>query len=157
MENLPGTTATDSPRFEDLSEEVAFLRRWQASLAAGRLGRSGVARRLRGRGAGPDEHSSCKRTGTGTGPEEMVGRIGLDLAAPTLLAHGTTSRRTRWLSRIRTADDLWWQLFSEPGAGSDLAGVPPGRPGGGRLAGQRPEGVDLLCPIRRFGRLPGPH
>jgi alkylation response protein AidB-like acyl-CoA dehydrogenase len=53
----------------------------------------------------------------------MVGRIGLNLAAPTLLAHGTDEQKDRWLSRIRTADDLWCQLFSEPGAGSDLAGV----------------------------------
>ena len=53
----------------------------------------------------------------------MVGRIGLNLAAPTLLACGTEEQQARWLSRIRTADDLWCQLFSEPGAGSDLASL----------------------------------
>jgi alkylation response protein AidB-like acyl-CoA dehydrogenase len=53
----------------------------------------------------------------------MVGRIGINLAGPTLLAHGTPDQKQRWLGRILSADDLWCQLFSEPGAGSDLASV----------------------------------
>ena len=40
-----------------------------------------------------------------------------------MLACGTEEQQARWLSRIRTADDLWCQLFSEPGAGSDLASI----------------------------------
>jgi alkylation response protein AidB-like acyl-CoA dehydrogenase len=70
----------------------------------------------------------------------MVGRIGLNLAAPTLLAHGTDEQKDRWLSRIRTADDLWCQLFSEPGAGSDLAALTTRavrRDGGWSISGQK--------------------
>src|SRR5580693_9475434 len=49
--------------------------------------------------------------------------IGLGMAAPTILAFGTTSQKTRFLRPLWTGEELWCQLFSEPGAGSDLANV----------------------------------
>ena len=111
------------PRFDDLEEEVRFLRGWQGLLASG--GWVGVAwpAEYGGRGAGPVEHYIVQDELARARAPEMVGRIGLNLAAPTLLAHGTHDQQSRWLSKIRTVDELWCQLFSEPGAGSDLAGV----------------------------------
>jgi alkylation response protein AidB-like acyl-CoA dehydrogenase len=49
--------------------------------------------------------------------------IGLGMAAPTLLRFGTEDQRTRWLRPLWTGEEIWCQLFSEPGAGSDLAAV----------------------------------
>jgi alkylation response protein AidB-like acyl-CoA dehydrogenase len=49
--------------------------------------------------------------------------IGLGMAAPTIIAFGTDEQKTRWLKPLWTADEVWCQLFSEPGAGSDLAGL----------------------------------
>ena len=54
-------------------------------------------------------------------PENNV--IGLGMAAPTLLQFGAAEHLDRWLRPLWTGEELWCQLFSEPGAGSDLAGL----------------------------------
>ncbi len=49
--------------------------------------------------------------------------VGVGMCAPTLLAHGTEDQKNRYLPPLLRGDEIWCQLFSEPGAGSDLAGV----------------------------------
>ena len=57
---------------------------------------------------------------------DVAGRmfsVGTDMVGPTIIEWGTDEQRGRYLPRILRADDIWCQLFSEPDAGSDAAGV----------------------------------
>ena len=111
------------PRFEDLADEVAFGREWQSKLASGRWVGVPWPEEYGGRGAGPVEHFIVTEELARARAPELVGRIGINLVGPTLLAHGTPEQKEQWLPRILPAEHLWCQLFSEPGAGSDLAAV----------------------------------
>jgi alkylation response protein AidB-like acyl-CoA dehydrogenase len=53
----------------------------------------------------------------------MRNAIGYGTVAPTIVAHGTVAQRDRYLRPLFTGDEIWCQLFSEPGAGSDLASL----------------------------------
>ena len=111
------------PRFDDLADEVAFGRDWQAKLAGGRWVGVPWPEEYGGRGAGAVEHFIVTEELARARAPELVGRIGINLVGPTLLAHGTAEQKDRWLPRILPAEELWCQLFSEPGAGSDLASL----------------------------------
>jgi alkylation response protein AidB-like acyl-CoA dehydrogenase len=49
--------------------------------------------------------------------------VGVGLVAATLVTHGSAQQQQRWLRPIFTTEEIWCQLFSEPGSGSDLAGL----------------------------------
>jgi alkylation response protein AidB-like acyl-CoA dehydrogenase len=49
--------------------------------------------------------------------------IGAGMGAPTVVTHGTEEQKRRYLKPLFTAEEIWCQLFSEPGAGSDVASL----------------------------------
>ena len=56
-------------------------------------------------------------------PRPNLSAIGMSMTAPTILAHGHEEQQRQWLVPLVTGEHQWCQLFSEPGAGSDLAGL----------------------------------
>jgi alkylation response protein AidB-like acyl-CoA dehydrogenase len=122
--NLPWAYGTEPPpRSPDLTEVVASGRQWQAKLAADRWVGVTWPTELGGRGLGPTEHFLVTEEMARARAPELVGRIAINLVAPTLFAHGTPGQQERWLPPVLPAEELWCQLFSEPEAGSDLASL----------------------------------
>jgi alkylation response protein AidB-like acyl-CoA dehydrogenase len=76
-----------------------------------------------GRGASAAEQAVFAEECAQAGVPRQLNIVGPDLVGPVLLAHGSDPQRQTWLPRIRSGDDLWCQLFSEPDAGSDVAGI----------------------------------
>ena len=52
-----------------------------------------------------------------------INGLGIGFIGPTIIVHGTTAQKQRYLKKMLTAEEIWCQLYSEPNAGSDLAGL----------------------------------
>ena len=104
-------------------EEAEALRAWQRTLHAD--GWVGIHWPVEygGRGASPAQTAIYNEELARAGAPPLLGRGGISLVGPTLMAHGTDEQRRRWMPKILGGDDVWCQLFSEPDAGSDLAGL----------------------------------
>jgi alkylation response protein AidB-like acyl-CoA dehydrogenase len=139
-ENLPPGWGSPGHREPAGEERVAFLRDWSRRMFdAGYIGLTWPARY--GGHEAPLTHQAIllEEMGRAEAPEH-VGVIGLGMAGPTILAHGTDEQRDRFLQPILTGQEVWCQGFSEPGAGSDLASLqtraePDGD--GWRITGQK--------------------
>jgi alkylation response protein AidB-like acyl-CoA dehydrogenase len=111
------------PRFTTLEDEIAWGRVWQAKLAADRWVGIHWPEAYGGRGASPVQVAIFNMEYARSRALQPVNRVGINLAGPTLLAHGTDAQKRRWLPSILAASEIWCQLFSEPDAGSDLAAL----------------------------------
>jgi alkylation response protein AidB-like acyl-CoA dehydrogenase len=104
-------------------EEVRRLRVWQKTMAeAGYVGMD-WPREFGGRGAPITEMVILYQEMARAESPQIVNRGGVSMLGPTLMNLGTPEQQKRFLPRIRTAEDLWCQGFSEPNAGSDLANL----------------------------------
>jgi alkylation response protein AidB-like acyl-CoA dehydrogenase len=57
------------------------------------------------------------------GAPPAINGLGIGFIGPTIIVHGTEAQKQRYLKKILTAEEIWCQLYSEPNAGSDLAGL----------------------------------
>jgi alkylation response protein AidB-like acyl-CoA dehydrogenase len=104
-------------------DDAAVLRAWQRTLHADRWVGVHWPVEYGGRGASVTQVAIYNEELAHTGAPPLLGRAGITLVGPTLMTHGTEDQRVRWMPRILGGDDIWCQLFSEPGAGSDLASL----------------------------------
>jgi alkylation response protein AidB-like acyl-CoA dehydrogenase len=111
------------PPFSSIEEEIEWGRAWQAKLARDRWVAIHWPAEYGGRGASPIQVAIFNMEYARSRAAQLVNRAGVNLAGPTLLAHGTDEQKLRWLPSILDAREIWCQLFSEPGAGSDLASL----------------------------------
>jgi alkylation response protein AidB-like acyl-CoA dehydrogenase len=106
------------------SDDLDSGRRYLAALADTGLGAPAWPRAYGGLDATAEQVAIVRaELGAFDVPDLYPYLVGLELVGPTLLAHGTPEQCGRWLPAIARGDEIWCQLFSEPGAGSDLAGL----------------------------------
>jgi alkylation response protein AidB-like acyl-CoA dehydrogenase len=71
-----------------------------------------------------DQQRAQARLNAGGAPVSgMRNPIGYGMCAPTIATHGTPEQKERYLRPLFSGEEIWCQLFSEPGAGSDVAGL----------------------------------
>jgi alkylation response protein AidB-like acyl-CoA dehydrogenase len=100
-----------------------FRRAWQRSLHD--AGWAGVSwpQEYGGRGATLVEQAIYNEEFVRVQAPSTANVLGLAMGGPTVIAHGTEEQKRRYLEPILSAEEIWCQGFSEPGAGSDLASV----------------------------------
>lgn len=76
-----------------------------------------------GRGATQVEEAILRAELAAVDAPQSPNALGIGLCAPALIHHGTEEQRNRFLPKMLSCDEIWCQGFSEPGAGSDLAGI----------------------------------
>jgi alkylation response protein AidB-like acyl-CoA dehydrogenase len=115
----------NAPRLDPPDTRAAFEdhRAWERALFD--AGYAGLAWPVAygGRALGIVEQAIFESEYLLAGAPERINVVGHKLMAPTLFAHGTDAQRQRWLAPMLRGDEIWSQGFSEPDAGSDLAGI----------------------------------
>jgi alkylation response protein AidB-like acyl-CoA dehydrogenase len=104
-------------------DSVAAHRGWQRKLAEAGLAAVTWPADYGGQGLGPLHQVVLNQEISRAGAPGLFDVIGVGMLGPTLIAHGTEEQKQRHLGPMLAADEVWCQLFSEPAAGSDLAGI----------------------------------
>ena len=102
---------------------VAASRAWQARKHA--AGYTGIAwpTAVGGRGQGPMRAIIFNQEEARTAAPANLYAIGLGMCIPTVFTHGSPAIVDRYVGKALDGSEIWCQLFSEPAAGSDLAGI----------------------------------
>jgi alkylation response protein AidB-like acyl-CoA dehydrogenase len=107
----------------DEREAVAAHREWQRKLAEAGLAAVTWPAEYGGQGLGPLHQVVVNQEIGRAGVPGIFDVIGVGMLGPTIIAHGDEEQKQRHLGPMLAADEVWCQLFSEPAAGSDLAGI----------------------------------
>jgi len=121
--NLPKDWRQDGKGGYRDEEETELQREWQRKLYEGGWLKLGWSPAAGGRGATPVMQAIYQEEMAKSGAPGILGRLGVTLLAPTLLAHGTDWQKQTYIDRILSGELIFCQGFSEPDAGSDLAAL----------------------------------
>ncbi len=111
-----------SGSYED-SSYIDARRAWQRQLAEAGLAAVTWPVEVGGRGLGPIEQVTVNQEISRAQVPGILDVIGIGMLGPCLIAHGSEDQKSRYLGPMLHGDEVWCQMFSEPGAGSDLAAV----------------------------------
>ena len=117
---------SEAPPRSGSYEDAAYIdarRVWQRKLAEAGLAAVTWPSEVGGRGLGPIEQVTVNQEISRAQVPGILDVIGIGMLGPCLIAHGTAEHKSRYLGPMLHGDEVWCQLFSEPGAGSDLAAV----------------------------------
>ncbi len=98
-------------------------REWERHLGSARWSCVGWPAAFGGRDASLAEQVIFAEEYARAGGPPRLNHIGVELAGPTILAHGTEAQKARFLPPIAAGEEIWCQGYSEPNAGSDLANI----------------------------------
>ena len=98
-------------------------RRWQGRLAEAGLAGVTWPTEYGGQGLGPIEQVTANQEISRAEVPGILDVIGIGMLGSCLIAHGSEEQKTRYLGPLLHGDEVWCQMFSEPAAGSDLAGI----------------------------------
>ncbi len=104
-------------------DDVPARREWQRKLAEAGLAAVTWPADYGGQGLGPLHQVVLNQEIGRAGVPGIFDVIGVGMLGPTIIAHGSEDQKHRHLGPMLTGEEVWCQLFSEPAAGSDLAGV----------------------------------
>src|SRR5499433_1042544 len=124
--NLPAELCVDDPFDERVApDRETFERRvtWQKKMAQARWVGISWPAEYGGRGASLMEQIIFDEEYFQARAPVLPGYSGVNMAGPTIIEWGTDEQKRRYLPRILSGEDIWCQGYSEPGAGSDLAGL----------------------------------
>lgn len=122
-ENLPSEWRHGGIGGFRAQEEESIQRQWQRRLHDAGWLKLGWPMAAGGRAATPVMQALYQEELAKAGAPPILGRIGVTLLAPTLLVHGTDWQKEHYLEKILSGELIFCQGFSEPNAGSDLAGL----------------------------------
>lgn len=115
----------ETPKGESMSEQdfMALARQWQSCKSdAGYVGIM-WPKAVGGQGGTPIQHIIFHQEESAYRLPNVPFHVGIGMCLPTLFTHGDETLIQRYVPPAMRGDELWCQLFSEPAAGSDLAGV----------------------------------
>ncbi len=121
--NARPRTSTSESAYDGAEDPVAVAKAWQKLIYDAGWACIAWPKQYGGRDATPIQSVIWNQEVSRYVTPDGMFIIGQGMCAPTLMAYATEEQKAHYLPRIASGEDVWCQLFSEPVAGSDLAGI----------------------------------